>query len=242
MRSALRLALVASLALAGCFNVSWGEGERVEGSGTSATRTVDVAGVRSVSLATPGTLVVTDGAVPLVIEGDDNLIDRIEAEVRDGELVVAAERGVSLRPQAPLRFTVGVDRLEGVRIAGSGRVEATRAQADALTLAIAGSGALDVSGVRADAVTVSVAGSGDVTVAGRAGRLAVEIAGSGDVDAVGLQADQAEVQIAGAGDVTLWAEKALDVEIMGAGDVRYAGSPEVTRSVMGAGEITRVER
>ena len=228
------------MSLAACINVSWGDGEPVEGSGTVDTRTVDVSDVRTVRFATPGTLVIERGASPLEIEGDDNVIARVVAEVRgDGQLVIEAEDGYSLRPEAPLRYRVGVDGLEGIEVAGSGRVEARGAEADEFTVEIAGSGGADVSDVRADAVRVAVAGSGDVALAGRTGWLAVEIAGSGDIDAVELAADEAEVNIAGSGDVALRAEKTLDVSVAGSGDVRYYGSPEVSRSIMGSGDVMR---
>ena len=232
---------VLALSLAACTNVSWGDGEAVEGSGTSSSRTVEVSGIRSVSLATPGTLVITQGAAPLVIEGDDNLIDRVQAEVRNGTLQIGTERGVSLRPRSDLRYTVGVDRLEGIEVAGSGRIEARGAQAETVTVEIAGSGGADVADIRAEAVRIRMAGSGGVTVAGQTTRLSVEVAGSGDVEASDLAADQAEVEIAGSGDVTLRAEKTLDAQIMGSGDVRYAGSPEVSRQVMGSGSVTRAD-
>ena len=209
----LAVALVAS----GCF--TWTSGDPVDGSGDRATRTVDVDGVRSVRLALPGELVVERGAAPLVIEGDDNLVGRVEAEVEDGALAVRAPEGVRLRPDRPFRFRVGVDRLEGLAIAGSGGARA--------------------SDVAADVLEVSIAGSGDVTLDGRVGRLAVRIAGSGDVDAADLAADEAEVRISGSGDVELRAEKTLDVRISGSGDVRYHGSAEVSRRVSGSGDVER---
>ncbi|PAP76273.1 head GIN domain-containing protein [Rubrivirga marina] len=232
------LLLLLAVLTTGCFNVST-DGERVEGSGTEGRRTVDADGVREVRLAAPGTLVITPGAAPLVIEGDDNLVDRLEVEVDDGELSIQVPPGASFRLDRPLRMRIGVERLEGVEVAGSGRVEASDVQTDDLDAAIAGAGALALDGLRAEAVDVRVAGSGDVTLSGRAGRLDVEIAGSGDVDASGLAAGEASVSVAGSGDVTVRVEKALDVEIMGSGDVHYFGSPTVSRRVMGSGDVSR---
>ena len=234
--------LVVSLAFtaAGCFDVSWGDREPLEGSGTAGSRTVEADGVREVHLAAPGTLVLEPGGGPLVIEGDDNIVERLAVEVEGGELSIAQPRGVTLRPDRPLRYRVGVGRLESVEIAGTGRVEGTGLEADDLEVEIAGSGAVDLGDLQASEVSVSMAGSGDVRLSGKAARLEVEIAGAGDVDAAGLASDEAEVEIAGAGDVTLRAARSLDVQIMGAGDVRYFGSPSVSRRVMGAGDVSRV--
>ena len=236
---AARPLLVLAVLVAGCFNVSWGDGEPVDGDGTSGRRTVEADGVRRVHLGAPGTLVIERGAAPLVMGGDQNLLDQLLVDVDDGELSIETPSGASFRPQVPLVYRIGIDRLEGVAIAGSGRVEATGAEADAFALEMAGSGGAVVRDLRTARVSVEIAGSGDVTLAGQTGALTVEIAGSGDVDAADLDAETAEVDVAGAGDVVLRAAKTLDVSIMGAGDVRYYGSPEVSRQVMGAGDVSR---
>ena len=235
------LALVLVVLTAGCFNVSLDGGEPVDGSGTSGSRTVEADGVRGVRLAAPGTLVITRGAAPLVVEGDANLVERLEVEVDGESLSIGVPRGQSFRPDLPLRYRVGVERLSDLEIAGSGRVEASDVETDDLEIEVAGSGALQVTGLRAEEVEVRVAGSGDAELSGKAGRLEVEIAGSGDVDAAGLAVDDGAVSIAGSGDVTVRASETLDVQIMGSGDVRYYGSPEVSQSVMGSGDVARAD-
>ncbi|MEM1055612.1 MAG: head GIN domain-containing protein [Bacteroidota bacterium] len=237
MRPALTLSVF--VLLSGCFNVSWNGSERIEGSGTSASRTETADGVRAVELEAPGTLVVERGAADLVIEGDDNLIERLRVRTDGGTLKIETPDGESFRPDVPLRYRVGIDQLERVEIAGSGRVEAEGSEVETLDLEVAGPGEAEVSGVRAERVSVSIAGAGDVTISGQSDRLVVEVAGAGDVDAEDLAAAEAEVSIAGAGDVTLRADKSLDVEIVGSGDVRYYGSPNVSRSIAGSGDIER---
>ena len=240
----LRLALVAPLALAalaGCLGSEWG-GSAVEGSGVAGSRTVEVAGAEAVRLSVPGELTVTRGAAPLQIEGDDNLVERLEAEVGGTVLVVRAPRGESFRPERPLRMTVGIESLRGVEVAGSGSVVARGVRTDELAVSIGGSGDVRASGLEAGAVSVNIGGSGSVTLDGRADRLAVNVAGSGDVEAEGLAVSDAEVSIAGSGDVTVSPAARLDVSIMGSGDVRYAGSPEVTQSVMGSGDVAPLRR
>ncbi|WP_412069854.1 head GIN domain-containing protein [Rubrivirga sp. IMCC43871] len=237
----LRLTFLAALAiaaLAGCFNVGW-SGSTVEGSGVSGSRTVDVSGIDGVRLAVPGVLVVTPGAAPLRIEGDDNVVEALVVDVDGGVLTLRAPRGESFQTDLDLRMTVGADRLESLDIAGSGRIEADGVRSETVAVSIGGSGDVSMMGLEAASLEVSVAGSGGVVVGGTAERVSVDIAGSGDVDAGALAAADVEVAVAGSGDVTVRAAKSLDVSVMGSGDVRYYGSPEVSQSIMGSGDVVR---
>ena len=238
LRSVLAVAL-ASL-VAGCFNVGW-SGPALEGSGVAGSRTVDVDPFEGVALGVPGVLTVTSGAAPLRVEGDDNLVEALVAEVEDGVLRLRAPRGESFRPELDFRMTVGADRLASVAVSGTGRVEADRAAADRVEVSVGGSGEADLAGIDAQAVGVSVAGSGEVVLGGRAESLEVEVAGSGDVDAAALDAGDAAVSVAGSGDVTVRASKALSVSVAGSGDVRYYGSPEVSTSIAGSGDVVRLD-
>jgi hypothetical protein len=238
MRNLLLLPLAVAL-LGGCAAADV-LSQTVEGSGVSAVRTERADGVRRVALGAPGTLVVEVGrASDLRIEGDDNLVERLVVERENGTLRIRTPRNTNFDPALPLRYHVGVAALEGVSVAGSGRVEADGGSGGTFEVEVAGSGDAVVSGVRADAVALSRAGSGDAAVGGATGAVSVDIAGSGNADAGRLAARSATVSIAGSGDVTLRVSDRLDVEIAGSGDVRYYGDPEVHRAVAGSGDVER---
>src|SRR5690606_24688863 len=106
--------------------------QTVEGSGNRGTRTESARGVHRVALAAPGTLVVEVGrAGDLQIEGDDNLVDRLVVEREDGRLTIRAPRNQTFEPSLPLRYRLRVASLDGVSLAGSGRIEAAGIDADA---------------------------------------------------------------------------------------------------------------
>ena len=74
----------------------------VRGSGVAATQTRSLPSFRGVDLAGASTLTVHAGATQaVVVHADDNLINRVKTDVRDGVLVVS-ERG-SLDPEASAR-------------------------------------------------------------------------------------------------------------------------------------------
>jgi hypothetical protein len=239
MRRFLLLPL-AVLLLSGCATVEV-MSQTVRGSGDSGTRTERADGIHRLSLGAPGTLVIEVGrASDLRIEGDANLVERLEIE-RDGdELRIRTPRNVNFDPTLPLRYHVGVASLDGVNLAGGGRIEADGVDADAFEANVAGSGEIVIGGLRAGSVSVNIAGSGDATLDGTADAIEVNIAGSGNADVGDLAVRRAEVSIAGSGDVTLRAEDRLDVSIMGSGGVRYYGNPAVDRAVAGSGDVERL--
>jgi len=230
---------LAVVLLGGCTSIDF-MGQTVEGSGARGTRTESAAGVRRVALGAPGTLVVEVGREgDLRIEGDDNLVERLVVEREGGRLTIRTPNNTNFVPELPLSYRVSVASLEGVSVAGSGRVEAAGVDADDFEVEVAGSGDAVIGDLRATSVDVEIAGSGNATVDGTADAVSVEIAGSGNAEAGGLAARSATVEIAGSGDVTVRVSDELDVEIAGSGDVHYYGDPRITRSIAGSGDIER---
>lgn len=214
---------------------------RVAGSGEVETRSEKVRGVSRVSLAVPGSLTIEVGAeAPLEIEGDDNIVDQIEVTREGDHLTIERRDGVTIQPQAPLRFRIGVPSLAALDLAGSGRIETKGAvRGESFAASMAGSGTIRVAEVDVETVSVNVAGSGDVVLGGRTDRLDLHIAGSGDVELGDLAAETAAINIAGSGDANVSVASRIEASILGSGDVTYSGSPEVETSSMGSGSITR---
>lgn len=157
----------------------------------------------------------------LTLEGDPEVLARIETAVENGRLRIRTKPGQHNAWNARRKTTARVvaRRIEGLSIAGSGDITAP---------AITGG-----------ALKVSIAGSGDIRVGGKVEGLTASIAGSGDIRASDLEAEKVKVTIAGSGDATVRARQALSVNVSGSGDVRYHGDPAVEQKIMGSGSVRR---
>ncbi len=220
-RSIAALLLASLTALSGC-NVSIensGVGSSgIEGSGTMASETREVEAFTGIDFRGAGELHVEVGKPQSVaVAIDDNLLQIIRTEVRNGKLVI--DNTEPYRSNVGLTVTIGVEKLESVALSGS---------ADAR-----------ISGIDGGDFAVSVSGSGDVEASGRSDDLEINITGSGDVDLSELAAKDATVNIAGSGDVRVHATDTLQVSIAGSGDVKYRGSPKVSRSIAGSGNVSK---
>jgi hypothetical protein len=190
-----------------------------------------VEGFSEVALLGHGELVVHQGSPDsLVIEADDTLLPRIESDVRGRRLhlgyrmpwyewitwwlswLFLAHRGI--------RYNLTAARVEGLFLAGSGRIAA---------------GGLDTGSLE-----VGISGSGTMKCTGTAERVNAHIAGSGEIDTRELDAAAVSVRISGSGRVTVKARDTLEVRIAGSGDVRYLGAPRVTTHISGSGGVLQV--
>ncbi len=209
--------LLASLQLPACS----GEGQTgIAGSGVKRVDSRRLAPFSVIRLYGAGQLEVTVGApTPLVVETDDNLIDRIETVVTDGTLRIEVLDNV--HPRAGLTYRAGVRDLAAVHVSGTGKAW--------------------VNGQAGGALVLDVSGAGAIRASGTASRLDTTIAGAGTIDASDLVADDVRVVIAGSGDARVHAEKTLAVSISGIGAVTYSGDAEVVeRNVAGVATLKQV--
>ena len=132
----------------------------VRGSGVAATQTRTVPSFGAIDLTGSSSVRVHVGPrQTVVINADDNLIDRVTTEVRDGVLVVS-ERG-SFSTNSPLSVDVTVPTLTAVGLIGSGTINVVGVTARTFTAELPGSGLLTVSGTT-DQLDATLAGSGNM--------------------------------------------------------------------------------
>jgi len=190
------------------------------------TETRDVSGFTALGLAAPIDVELAIGdREGVVLEGDAEMLARIDVYVEKGSLQIRRKRETSDWSfgwnHKSVRARVSAKRIDAISISGSGEVKAPQLSGDSLALAISG--------------------SGDITIgAGKVGNLSVHIAGSGDIKTPKVDAQVVSVSISGSGDALVWARQSLAVQVAGSGDVRYYGDPTVAKSVSGSGSVKRL--
>ena len=222
------------------WEVSWGGGPRVVGSGKSATETRQVRDFQAISSRGSMNVVVRQSDHEAVqVKGDDNIVPLVETTLEGHTLVVAMKKGANISTRSDLVVTVDVIALNAISSSGSGDVRIESLKTPALKISLSGSSDAKLMSLRAGDLDISISGSGDVGGAGSAGRLHVDIAGSGDVRLQDLPADDVSVGIAGSGDAEVTANKTLKVSVAGSGDVTYHGAGALVKSsIAGSGSIT----
>ena len=169
----VRLVPLAVLLLAGC-----ADHVAVTGSGVTATEERPLTGpCGGVSFAGAGTLTVARGDAPaLSVTWDDNLVESVVTEVRDGVLYVSLRAG-RFRSTRPLAVAVTLSHLSAATASGQTTITADVGE---------------VAEFRAEA-----SGQSRITLTGTAGRQALTASGQSVVDAGGLSGATAAVDASG---------------------------------------------
>lgn len=226
--------------------VTFGNGERVRGSGHIFEDRRSLSGFVAVHVAGPIDVELkASDHDSVTVRIDDNLAPLIETRVGGGDratLEIGVKPGASFRASRRPVVVVGFRALSELVIRGSGNARADRIDADDFALSMSGSGDARIDALRARRFAAVLSGSGDLLVRGRADEQAYRLSGSGDVNAGHLEGRNVQVSIAGSGDASVNAAESLDATIAGSGDIAYRGSPHITQRIRGSGSVHRIRR
>lgn len=223
--------------------ISFTSCEKIKGKGDTVTVTRTATGYSSIGLAMPATVYFTTAdEYSLEIQGQQNIIDRIETRVKGSQLKIKLKNGVSIRNHEPIRVYVTAPAVNTLEISGSGDIYSDNTwTGQDLSIHISGSGNITISEIVADRFSASISGSGDMKVlAGTAGRVDLKISGSGNIEMHQVVAEEVWTRTSGSGDMYVQAQDLLDVTISGSGNIFYLGNPIINTHISGSGNIQRL--
>jgi hypothetical protein len=217
----------------------WG-GEKVVGTGDVVKESRDARDFTGVTSSISGDVELRQSATfKVTVEGQKNILDVLETEVKDGKLKIQFKKGYSVRHQKQLKIYIEAPNFDYLGMAGSGNVRADGTlKGSKLDIALSGSGNFDLEQIQYGDLKVGIAGAGNVNVGGSAEKAELAISGSGDLKAKDLKVQSARCRISGSGNMSCFVAQELDASISGSGDVRYTGSPaSVKKRVSGSGSV-----
>ena len=161
---------------------------------------IDIGGVFEVDVAVGGDFSVK-------ISGSPEAMERVEAAVEDGELVLGEAKRSGKRHWRVhgLTAVISMPALTAIDVAG----------------VVDG----DVTGISADQFDADLSGVGDLDLAGTCGSLTVHVSGVGDLDAESLECENVDVSVSGVGDASVYASQSVDASVSGIGSISIYGSP-----------------
>ena len=179
----------------------------------------------------------------ITLQGEENLLEYIITEVKNGKLVIKTEKGVNLKSsnwKSEIRITVPVESISSVSMSGSGDIVGkTKIKSDKFSTAMSGSGDITLD-IDSNLISASMSGSGDITLSGKTTDFDATVSGSGDIEAYNLEADNVSATVSGSADIQVTAKKSIKARVSGSGDISYRGNPEkVDTKTSGSGDISR---
>ena len=232
--------IVLLIALNSC-TAQWGK--RIKGNGNITTIKKSVGDYESLDMAGFFDVKLIEGKEGnITITGEENLLEYIVTEVKDGKLILKTEKGVNLQPshRNGIKITIPVEQINSVYLSGSGDITSEKTlTADSFKATISGSGDISLD-LAVKELKTSISGSGDIELTGNTDIFDLSISGSGDIDAFKLAANHVDVSVSGSGDIEVTANKSIKARVSGSGDINYRGNPEkVDTKSSGSGDISK---
>ena len=223
-------------------NAQWGK--KIKGNGEVVTVERSVGDYEAIAVAGWFDVNIVSGREgEISLKGEENLLEYIKTEVKNGKLTIKVKKGYNLQSsnwKNGIQVTVPVESVNSVALSGSGDIVGKDVlRADEFNAVISGSGDINLS-VEADILKAVIAGSGDIVLNGKARDFKVTVSGSGDVEAFDLSADHVKANVSGSANIKVNANKSIIARVSGSGDILYKGDPEkVDSKASGSGDINK---
>ncbi len=180
------------------------------------------------------------GKYKLVVEAEEDILDRVRTEVKGDVLHIDMEWDWSWKGNDDITIFIDFKDLEYLEVSGAADVK-TKGPIDAnnLDMNVSGAGDLDLE-VNAKTIDVTVSGAGDLRISGSIDRQQVRLSGAADYKAQHLKSKYTYAKASGAGSMVVYASEEIEAYASGAGSVKYYGDPvKETSKASGAGSISR---
>ena len=217
--------------------------EKIEGNGKLKKESRELTSYTAVASSGSWDVMIAYGESNTVqVEGDENLLNYIETEVKDGRLSIRPKKNVNLRSRNKITVYVSLTKMTGIYLSGSGDIIGQgRFRNDGTTdFKLSGSGSIRLTFDKVKTAEVAISGSGDILLAGSARTVNTRISGSGNADCSDLIAEDASAHVSGSGNVKLNASHSVDASISGSGNISYKGAAtDIRKHVAGSGRLVR---
>ena len=215
MRKLALLFLLLPVLATGCHH---GMRADVKGSGKRVMQKREISPFTSISTEGAFTIEITCQKEPsLEVEGDDNVLEFVTAEVRGNVLRLKSSKSYST--DEPVRFKITVPNLEGLTVSGAGRI--------------------DITGMKNEKFEIDSNGAPNIVVSGTTNTVDINSNGAGRIDTQNLRASRAVVDSKGVSRIDLDVSEQLDITVSGPSTVTYKGDPVVNKTVNGPGKVEK---
>jgi hypothetical protein len=215
------------------------------------TETREVSGFDQVSVRYYGDVVLEQGETEgLEIEADEELLQRIKSEVRDGCLTIGFDvqwwewltewMKLSGLGDRKIHYKINMRQIRGIALSGSVNLQAEQVKSEDCAISISGSARVQIGQFDGVKLANTISGSGTVILAGSAQRHSMHISGSGTIKAAEFTTQETDIHISGSARAVVKVAQSLSVHISGSGDVQYLGQPQVHQHISGAGRVRQI--
>jgi hypothetical protein len=219
-------------------------GPSVRGSGTVITENRSVAEFHGVEVRNQGNLVIAFGPEEsLVVEAEDNLLEHLASEVRDGILYFdTIPSGTNIRTRKPIVYRLTAVSLDSLSTSSAGSITAPAMEVDSLVVDISSAGSVEIESLIAHALRANLSSAGNLRIqAGAVIDQIVSVSSAGKYDAENMSSERATLNLSSAGKATVLVNEYLEADISSVGNLYYSGEAEVDVNTSSMGKAIRLD-
>lgn len=233
----ITIALILSLLASSCMlDVNWGTGKRGNGVVVEETRSVSEDFTAITASEGIDVYVTQASDYAIRVEGDENIIDLIGTDIKDGKLKVHAIENIG---RATKKVYVSLPEVtllhasSGADLRGQGVIEAEKVRLDA------SSGADLRVELNADEVEADCSSGADIKVSGRANLLYADASSGSDIKAQDLEAKVCHANASSGADIRVYVTGSLTADASSGADIHYSGDAQVETRKSASGSVHR---
>ena len=230
----ITIALIMALIMSSCaFDVNFGQGKRGNGEVVKDRR--EVSEDFTVVSASEGLDVfVSQGSdYEIMVEADENIIDLIGTDIRDGKLKVHAIQNIG---RATKKIYVTMPEVTGMRVSsGADLVSEGMLEADKIYLDASSGADLKVE-LTADEAEADCSSGADIRITGTANLLYADASSGSDIKARDLMVQRCHANASSGAGISVNVSESLTADASSGADIRYTGeaSVQTKKSVSGS--------
>ena len=237
MTTLARMAIAALLALftSSCaFDINFGEGKRGNGEVVEERREV-VANFTEVHASEGLDVFVTQGTdFKITVEADENIIDLIGTDIRDGRLKVHAIENIGRATKNVYVTLPDISELNSS--SGADLIVQNTISADRIELDASSGSDLEVE-VNAQEVIADASSGADIKVSGRTDVLYADASSGSDIKARGLVTKRCTADASSGADISVNVSESLVADASSGADISYTGDASVQKKKSVSGSV-----
>jgi hypothetical protein len=233
----LAIALILALLSSSCMlDMNFGSG--VKGNGEVVEETREISEDFTAISASEGldVYVSQDSNFKIRVEADENVIDLIGTDIKDGKLKVHAIENIgraTKRVYVSLPDITALEANSGADLVGEGVIEADKVRLSA------SSGADLKLELVADQVKADCSSGADIRLGGRANLLYTDASSGSDIKALDMAAKICRANASSGADIKVQVTEELTADASSGADIRYTGDPTVKTLKSASGSVNK---
>ncbi len=212
-----------------------------QGSGNVIRQERKVSSFTSLDVSGAFKVYLSQGATQsVIIEADDNLMEKIETEVTGGKLRIYNKRHIMNAKS--LNVYITATEMNAIELSGAVDLQTqTRLTGSSFSLDVSGASDSKLE-LAVQKLDVSSSGGSNLQLIGTATEVKMDVSGAVDLHAFDLLTEKFFLNMSGAGEADINVKNELNADISGAATVRYKGNPaKLVEDISGAGSVRKAD-